>query len=351
MKKKDPKSPPGERGDAHETGDTRGEWEIVKKMINLTDGTEAKGDDTAVIPQNTFFPDEKMVLLATTDTLDINPFMPWLEKGERRGGIGGEDLGWHLAAVNLSDIAAMGGKPVAALLSISLPKNLVGVFLDRFVEGFVALLDRYDVALVGGDTKQGCGVVGATVLGTANRERVLTRGGAKPGDGVYVTGRLGEKIAHFMLGDVKKTLVFNPRVREGEKIAEAGGTGALDVSDGLAISAYYMAESSGVDIALDNIPLSSLLEKACETHEEAVERAIYGGGDYELLFTFPPEKEDDLFMAMEKLKCEVNRIGTVQKKKSGRPRVFLADKNGKKRLLRREGYQHFRKNSLWEKKG
>jgi thiamine-monophosphate kinase len=192
-----------------------------------------------------------------------------------------EDVGWKALAVNLSDIAAMGGAPEVAVAAVALPP---GVSADAVLEGLLECAEAYGCELVGGDTSAGPTLhLAVTVLGRA--ERPVLRTGARPGDIVHVTGSLGAAAAVLARLDDGEAVDDPsplhrplPRLAEGRAAADAGATAMLDLSDGLAIDARRLAEASGVRLELDEVPVAD---------GATLEQAVGGGDDYELLFTAP----------------------------------------------------------------
>lgn len=271
-------------------------------------------------------------------------------------------LGWKSAAANLSDIAAMGGAPCFCLIGLGIPRGVTVEEIDAFYRGFAALAGRYGADIVGGDTcasKQGL-VITVTVLGEARRARIITRDGARPGDLVFVTGTLGDSGAGLELlrssecgvrkGKTTKQkqrtwckrligrhLRPEPRVEWGMKLAASGCvTAMIDVSDGLSSDlAHICLESrAGAEIAADRIPLSRQLRAAAGLKRSALEYALSGGEDYELLFTVPASKAE----RMRRLGLPATEIGRITKGRT----LKLAAADGSVCPLRPSGFDHFR---------
>lgn len=192
------------------------------------------------------------------------------------------DVAWKLVAVNLSDLAACGARPLGVLLG-----HTLGEGDERFAEGLAEVLDHYRVPLLGGDTVSGGPprAWGLTAIGAATHRPVPSRAGARAGDGVWVTGTLGAAMLGFEAlrdGSAADSTAYRrpfARLAEGEALAPFV-TAMMDVSDGLLLDASRMAEASAVTLALDNaaIPVA-----ASERRDEA----LRWGDDYELLFTLP----------------------------------------------------------------
>ena len=316
-----------------------GEFDLIGRISaqvrsNVPDGVIGIGDDCAVIPQK-----EGLDTLVTTDLLvedrhflldDIGPF----------------DLGWKSAAVNISDIAAMGGRPESAFLSIALPGCIGSEWVERFIAGFMELADRYGVALLGGDTSASPDklFINITLLGSCRHGAALTRSGARPGDLVCVTGTLGDSAAGLKLilkrssavilresknldpssltllrmteGEMAELIRHHyhpePRVREGIALAATAGVHSMmDISDGIASDLPHILEASGVgaEIDLRRLPLSQELMDICAVHGwDAAELAVGGGEDYELLLTVAPEAFEAASAAVDGSLTAIGRI-------------------------------------------
>ena len=192
------------------------------------------------------------------------------------------DVAWKLVASNLSDLAAKGAQPVGVLLG-----HCLGSDDERFLQGFSQALEAFDTPLLGGDTitAKGARVFGLTAIGKASATPVPSRGGAGIGDTVYVTGTLGRAMLGFE-GDAEHIEAFNrpaPRLAEGQALA-SHVTAMMDISDGLLIDSYRLANASEVTIAIDSasIPVAS---------DDRRDDAMRWGDDYELLFTLPQGTE------------------------------------------------------------
>lgn len=293
-----------------------GEFELIgrisaKVRSSIPDGVTGIGDDCAVIPQKA-----GLDTLVTTDLLvqdrhflldDISPF----------------DLGWKSAAVNISDIAAMGGKPESAFLSIALPGGTDPAWVDAFIAGFMELAGRYGVALLGGDTSASPDklFINITVLGSCPHGTALLRSGAAPGDLVCVTGTLGDSGAGLKLilehstADpelIRRHYRPKPRVQEGMALAGVAGVHSMmDISDGIASDLRHILEASGVgaEVDLSRLPLSPELSGICAAKcWDAAGIAVGGGEDYELLLTVAPEAFEAASAAAG---CRLTAIGRI----------------------------------------
>jgi len=288
-----------------------GERAIIGKLGEFLD----IGDDAACIRMGDGF------LVMSTDTIHAPTHIP-AEMTPRQ-------IGKFAVTVNLSDMAAMGAKPLAFLLSYAGPDIEFTRFKD-IIKSAQKQCKRFGIELVGGDTKEmkeltltGCAV------GTAKRP--VLRSGARPGDIVAVTGELGGAGRYFELlrkkrrpgrALLKAALEPEPKIKEGLLLAKHANS-MTDISDSLAISLHSIAEQSGVGmkIDIDKIPASG----------NAIDHALYSGGDYQLLFTLPEKK-------FTRLKEPTNstRIGTVT-----RAERISATRKGRKFRIKKKGYEHF----------
>ena len=273
--------------------------DYINAVFPVPEGTVGIGDDCAVLPAG-----EGELLFSTDLLMEGVHFL--------RSESSPEDVGWKAAAVNLSDIAAMGGKPVATFLSIALPKDAQGEWAERFIEGYRQISSQYDVPLLGGDTTSSLRdiAVNVGILGRCQSGKRLMRSGAKVGETIYVTGPLGDSAAGLqaILKGIRrsedvKTLIERhkrplPRVDAGMILIQSGKVGAMmDISDGIASDMRHIMKASkvGAVIALDRLPLSSELISVCT--EQGWDRywlSTSGGEDFELLFTGPDGLENEL---------------------------------------------------------
>jgi len=263
--------------------------------------TTGIGDDCAIIPQRS-----GLDTLVSTDMLiegahfilkDIPPYR----------------LGWKSAAVNISDIAAMGGTPTATFLAFALPpKGLEGSWMDEFLRGYGDISALYSCPLLGGDTTSSPSLLSicVSVLGECPHGLARKRSDAKEGDIICVTGSLGDSgggLKCILEGAergqdeqylIERHYLPRPRVEEGKALAECHGVHAMmDISDGIGSDLRHILSSSqkGARVDLRSLPLSSQLTRCCNKYGwDALELATGGGEDYELLFTVSPEEEKAL---------------------------------------------------------
>lgn len=257
----------------------------------------------------------------------------------RRGWHSAESIGHRCLTRGLSDIAAMGGTPIAAFLSLALPPALPQRWVGRFVNGLTALANQFQVTLAGGDTAQSPDGILADiiVLGSVPRGKAILRGGAQPGDKIYLSGSLGSSasaLRRLLEGEKPNPRRWHshffpqPRIEVGQRLRESRlATAMVDLSDGLSTDLAHLCEESGVgaEVRADAVPRESGV---------SLELALHGGEDYELLFTAPAKK------------IVPARIGDVAITEIGRvisgAGMFLIGRYGRK-ILRSQGWEHFRK--------
>lgn len=247
-------------------------------------------------------------------------------------------LGHKLLAVNLSDLASMGAQPLAVTLALTLPRA-DETWLTDFAEGFLNLASLHAVELIGGDTTSGPLTLTVQAMGLVPKGQALRRSGAKPGDGVYVTGTLGDaglglKICqgyHCAEPDAALQRFHQPEPRCMEGLSLRGIANAcIDISDGLAGDLGHILEQSGVGASIDwdKLPLSQGVETYIQETGDWL-MPLTAGDDYELCFTVSPERTADLTIA-----CR--RIGAIEPE----PGLRL-QKSGTLTNLRTQGYEHF----------
>jgi thiamine-monophosphate kinase len=251
----------------------------------------------------------------------------------------------------MSDISAMGGDPVAAFLSLALPRDLPQAWVERFLRGLIALAEKFAVTLAGGDTAQSPnGVLSdIIVVGTVPKGKAVLRSGARPGDRIYVSGELGGSAAALQqmglrqLAKPKRKLNSaeyprhffpEPRIKLGRMLREKGLASAMiDTSDGLSTDLAHICEESGVGAEIESelIPLARVGKPK---QEVALELALHGGEDYELLFTAPRNRTIPSRIAG----VQINRIGHITRTR----KILMRNRRGVARKLDPQGWEHFR---------
>jgi thiamine-monophosphate kinase len=256
-----------------------------------------------------------------------------------------EVVGHRCLARGLSDIAAMGGKPMAAFLSLALPVHLPQSWVDRFLDGFLALARQFKVVLAGGDTAQSpAGIVADVILlGSVPRREAILRSGARPGDLIYVTGELGDGAAalHWLFAgkrihpaDFPRHFHPIPRIVVGNFLRERQvATSMIDLSDGLSTDLGHICEESrvGAEILADAIPRARV-GRPIRTVD--LKDALHGGDDYELLFTATA----GLAVPARIAGVPVTLIGRITRGRT----VALVNENGRRSKLKAQGWEHFR---------
>jgi len=295
------------------------------------------GDDCALL-----VPHPGQQLVVTMDTLVAN--VHFFANADPEG------LGHKALAVNLSDLAAMGATPAWATLALTLPRADED-WLERFCRGLFALADRYQVQLVGGDTTHGpVTTITIQAHGFVPPGLALRRDGAKPGDGIYITGTPGDAglalaaafgkvtVASEYRDDVRQRLERpEPRITQGLTLRGVASA-AIDVSDGLAQDLGHILERSrvGARLEVDRLPLSPALIASLD-RDAAIVTALASGDDYELCFTVPPERAAQLEAAAAGWECRCTGIGVI----TDEPGLQLVRADGSPFRLERLGYDHF----------
>lgn len=327
-----------------------GEFGLIRLLSDMVpdDGGDHRilvgiGDDAAV------WEGDDRVVLATTDALVEGVHFlegsPWWE------------VGWKAVAVNLSDIAAMGGTPRYALVALTLPADTEVDDVVQLYRGVAELAGRFNVAVVGGNvTRAPVVTITLTVIGQGQGDGILTRSRALAGDLVAVTGYLGSAAAglRMLTGGLtlapetadhlkRAYLQPQPRVAQGRLLVECGVRAAMDISDGLAADTGHLCRASGVGakIEVDLVPIHPLTREAFP--KECLDLALAGGEDYELLFTTGKDNMVNVKAMLEALPgggdCPVTVIGEI----TGEPGVSLLRNDGRSYRAKGQGWDHFKK--------
>lgn len=305
------------------------------------------GDDTAVLAGQG---DE--LLLATVDSHVENVhFLPFLSTPRQ--------IGRRSLVVNLSDIAAMGGQPQFALVALALPPDTDAAWVEELYRGMRAEADRFGVLIVGGNiTRSPAGIyVDITLLGRVQREHLLLRSGARPGDLVMVTDRVGDAYTGLLLvfnprlpvdASVRETLITRyiepePRLAESAIIARSGmATAMIDVSDGLSGDIGHICEQSQVGVRLwaDQLPVTAAARQVAAAMDTPFWKlALEGGDDYGLCFTVRPEAVETLTrLVLQETDSLISVIGEILPAEQGR---WLTLPNSQELPLDVASWQHF----------
>ncbi len=314
------------------------EFELIKKYFAPLERRDnpalvRNGDDAAVIG----VPQGKNITLSVDTLVEGVHFLPNASP---------EMVGFRAAAINLSDIAAMGAEPCYALLSLVIPNN-DEEWLQNFSSGLGECLDKYNCSLIGGDTARGPLAISLTMVGSVSGYP-LTRTGAKVGDSILVSGTLGD--ASGALGILNKAPLDahekflikryeRPLARINLSMSLLGiANSAIDVSDGLLADAGHIAAASdvGIDLLASSIPISESLSSVYG-EKKALEFALSGGDDYELIYTVPNESLAEAYSIAAKEAIKLTKIGIVTD--GSRLRCF-SDEN-QDIALKTKGYKHF----------
>ena len=308
------------------------------------------GDDAAVVE-----PARGTLDVVTTDTLVEGVHF-------ERSFVPPAALGHKTLAINLSDLAAMGATPRVALLSLALPAAMVAADLDTLVGGMLALAERHQVALVGGNITRSSGplMLGMTAIGALRRRKVLTRAGGRPGDELWVTGTLGGAAVGLaclqlnpaapadadgdLAGCIERYRRPEPRVRIGALLGRnRAARAALDLSDGLGDGLRQLTRACGVGAVIDGaaVPIDEGARRWFNTQSrDSLDGAVAGGDDYELLFAVPRAHRRRI-AAISRLArgVPITRIGELTKDLA----LILRTETGDRPLP--QGYEHFRERS------
>jgi len=327
-----------------------GEFGLIELLADIVDRTKNPqdsswqrlligiGDDAAA------WQGDSSIQLATTDSLiqdthfDLN-ITTW------------EELGWKTIAVNLSDIAAMGGIPKYALISLTLPGELETDCISSLYQGMAQIANQFGVAIIGGNIASASRtMITVTVLGSLESKSALTRSAAVPGDQVAVTGYPGLSAAGLKM--LKRKLSFDdetsrllrrahlqptPRINEGQVLLRHGVKAAIDISDGLIADLTHICKASKVSARInkDSVPIHPILQSNFKS--DCQQLALSGGEDYELLFTTSSQVINQIKQAIS---CPMTVIGEITKGTPGQ--VTLIDAAGKSIPWQQGGWEHFK---------
>lgn len=326
-----------------------GEFELIRRFFVRPERALAApvllgpGDDCALLA-----PTPGMALAVSSDAL--------VEGRHFLSTVAPERLGHKALAVNLSDLAACGARPLGFTLALALPQ-VQGAWLERFAAGLFALADAHGCPLIGGDTTRGPLTITITVLGEVPPAQALRRSGACVGDDVYVSGTLGD--ARLALELMRGTLSLpqalfeaararmelpTPRLALGQALRGVA-TSAIDVSDGLAGDLGHVLAASGVGAGLDGAVLAQLV--AARAHADCPpglfseaqwqQWALSGGDDYELAFTAPAQARARVAEAARQAQTPITRLGVVE----AAPGLRVYGEQGQPLALALAGFDHF----------
>lgn len=287
--------------------------QIRKQIGKSSSVVQGVGDDTAVVALS-----PKKHLLLTTDMLLEG--VHFTLKMPARG------IGHKALAASISDIAAMGGTPRYAVVSLGVPPSCPWQFVSRLYQGMKAVAKKFNTDIVGGDTvKSNKIIINVALAGEVKRNEVVYRNGAKKGDQIFVTGPLGKSLL------TGRHLRFIPRIAQAHYLVRnSKPTAMIDISDGLAVDLGHLLTESRVGAIIE--------EKQIPRRRGAsLNNALYDGEDFELLFTLPPTKARKLMLQKRK-GSSFYRIGEIGDRRKG---LQLKTANGTFKKLKYKGYTHF----------
>ena len=290
---------------------------IARKIRTDSSVIQGIGDDCAVLKGS----GGRILLFASDMLVEGVHFLPTADPA---------GVGWKALAVNVSDIAAMGGVPRHAVISLGLPRKTTVAFVDGLYQGLTVCAKRFGVNLVGGDTdRAGQVVVDVAILGEVEKDRLVFRSGSKVGDHLLVTGRLGGSVRSG------RHLKFTPRLREARSIGAIVRPHAMiDLSDGLGPDLLRLCEQSRVAAELEAARIP-------RRRGSTLAQALTEGEDFELLMAVGRSDADRLLSwGRRHLPCGLRRIGRVVRKEKG-PRVRVLNSDGRPIPISLEGFHHF----------
>jgi thiamine-monophosphate kinase len=323
--------------------------ELTANLPVHPDVTVGIGDDAAIVR----WPADRELVVTCDAQVEGRHFLP--------DSATPEELGARAMLVNISDIAAMGAEPRFALTSLIMPRQTTADWLARYYAGLRSAASACGVAIIGGNIAGTVGPFTAdiTLIGQIEPGRAIRRSGARAGDGIFVTGHLGGAAAGLLaathpdavarvvaaaLARVRDAWLHPiPRVRVGRALAEAGlATAMIDISDGLAADLGHILMQSHVGALLEAeaLPIdAATVEVARALGRDPVDLALYGGDDYELLFTVPVHYADSTVTVLEATGANVTRIGWIQPQRDG---LRLRAQSGATRVIEPRGWDHLR---------
>ena len=263
-------------------------------------------------------------------------------------------LGHKALAVNLSDMAAMGARPRWATLALALPR-VDSRWLGAFSRGFMALARKYRVDLIGGDTTRGPLTICVQIMGEVPQGQALRRDGARAGDDVWVSGRLGAAALAVAAAEKRVRIPQRELRALGERLDKPAprvalglalrgvARSAIDVSDGLLADLGHICERSKVNAVIEweALPATPFVRAMAQRSDAAARALLAGGDDYELCFTASPRRRAGVLAAAKRARIEVMLVGRIARRERGKPLVRVLDSVGKPLKARWKGYDHF----------
>ncbi len=298
---------------------------FIKKNIKINNKNIIKGigDDCAILNYN-----KTHYLLLTTDSLFEDVHF-------KKKFFNAKYIGKKSALVNISDILAMGGTPFAALVNIGFKKNEKIEFIKDILKSLIDCFERYKIKIIGGDTISASKIfISISLLGIVNKKHIMLRSGAENDDLIFTTGNLGNSFAGFKLLYFYKHQKYLPyekklisqhltpylRYKESQLLSNSGFvTSCMDISDGLISDISRITEENkvGAEIFVDDLPISNDVKKVAEKFNDSYyDYALYGGEDYELLFTIKNKDEKNFYKFIKRHNIKVYKIGRIIKEKT-----------------------------------
>jgi thiamine-monophosphate kinase len=334
-----------------------GEFELIDRIRRIIDNTGRKpgllihgiGDDAAV-----FTPEQGYEMVVTCDSMVdgrhyLKEHMTPIEIGRRA------------MVMNISDIGAMGGIPLYALVTLGLTSSETVDEIEGIYRGFIQELEPFNASIIGGNITKTAGntIIDITLIGKVKRGHIAMRSGAKPGDAIMVTGYPGSSGAGYrLIADgaaqslVNKTLIdayLRPkhRAKEGNALAVSGLiTSMMDVSDGLSGDLYHICEtgSVGAEVWEEMLPVSSALKEISSIYKiSPADFILAPSDDYELIFTCALQNMDAMERILKEFECPVTHIGDIVPMAQG---MTIINQDGKRKPLDKNGWDHFNKNII-----
>jgi thiamine-monophosphate kinase len=331
-----------------------GEFELIERIRRIIDNAGHKpgllihgiGDDAAV-----FTPEPGYEMLVTCDSMVegrhyLKEYMTPMEIGRRA------------MVMNISDIGAMGGIPLYALVTLGLTSSEAVEDIEQIYRGFIQELEPFNASIIGGNITKTAGntFIDITIIGKAKRGYITLRSGAKPGDAIMVTGYPGSSGAGYrLIADGKTTSNENKalidaymrpmhRAREGHALALSGLISSMmDISDGLSGDLYHICETSaaGAEIWEKRLPVSNALQNISNLYQKTpVEFILSSSDDYELLFTCAQQNINKVKVIFTEFNCPVTHIGDIVPTAQG---ITLINSDGERKPLNKKGWDHFSK--------
>ncbi|MEM0232285.1 MAG: thiamine-phosphate kinase [Candidatus Methanomethylicaceae archaeon] len=312
-------------------------WSIMEKDGHLLNQLMPPPDDASAIKFN------KNYFILKTDM--------FVKMTDAPKGMRPEHMGYKVVTMNISDMAAKGARPIAFMFSLGLPRNYSIKNLKRLIIGISKKAKEYGVKILGGDVGESKDlIISGFVFGIA--KKIIKRSGASPGDIIAVTGNFGDTAAAYKIllegykapKKLRRILckkIYNPeaRLNLGIKLAEANiVSSSMDSSDGLAFTLNELSKSSNVCFKIYNIPISKEAMEFAKLHSlDPINLALYGGEEYEIVFTIKKDYWEEALKIAKENKCNLIKIGEVER---GKGVIFV--KESEEIIIPSKGWEHLK---------